>query len=148
MPIIGLEEMATSTDSLFQPVSHEPDDAKAIASAIACIEAFTTCFNARDLAGMDACLHFPHIILSGERMLIWPKGGQMPSSFFDDLHRDTGWVETRYLRQEAVLVSPAKVHLVLEYTRNRADGSIISRHFNLWIVTCDGERWGIKQRSY
>lgn len=140
--------MVTGTDSLFQPVYQGHGDAEAVAAAIACVEAFTTCFNARDLTGMDACLHFPHIILSGHRMLIWSEAGQMPLSFFDDLHRDTGWVETRYLRQDAVLVSPGKVHLVLDYTRNRADGAIISRHSNLWIVTCDGEQWGIKQRSY
>ena len=136
------------TDSLFQPVSQALSDSDAVAAAITCIEAFTTCFNARDLVGMDACLHFPHIILSGDRLLIWPEGGQMPLCFFDDLHRNTGWVETRYLRQDAVLVSPGKVHLVLDYTRNRADGSVISHHRNLWIVTWEGGRWGIKQRSY
>jgi hypothetical protein len=34
------------------------------------------------------------------------------------------------------------------YSRNRADGSIITQHRNLWIVTWQDGRWGIKQRSY
>lgn len=97
---------------------------------------------------MDALLHFPHIILSGEQFVAWDEPGRLPASFFDDLHRDTGWVESRYQRKEAVLVSPRKVHLIVEYTRNRADGSIASSHTNLWIVTVDKGRWGIKQRSY
>jgi hypothetical protein len=40
------------------------------------------------------------------------------------------------------------VHLVVAYTRNRQDGSVISGHESLWIVTLESERWAIKQRSY
>ncbi len=119
-----------------------------IANAMACVEAFTGRFNARDLEGMDFCLHFPHIILSAEQLVIWTGPGNLPASFFDDLQRETGWAETRYLRKEAVLVSPRKVHLLVEYTRNRADGSIASHHTNMWVVTYEQNRWGIKQRSY
>ncbi|MFD1940722.1 hypothetical protein [Paradevosia shaoguanensis] len=137
-----------NADSLFQPAPHADNDDAMVEEAIRCVEAFTSRFNARDLAGMDAHLHFPHIILSGEQLVVWTEPGNLPASFFDDLHRDTGWVETRYQRKDAVLVSPRKVHLVVEYTRNRADGSTASIHSNLWIVTFDGGRWGIKQRSY
>lgn len=138
----------TNADALFQPTPHTDDDNAMIARAIQCVEAFTERFNARDLNGMDAYLHFPHIILSGEQLVIWSEPGNLPATFFDDLHRDTGWVETRYQYKLPVLVAPRKVHLVIEYTRNRADGSIASSHRNLWIVTLDGGRWGIKQRSY
>lgn len=119
-----------------------------MSEAIACIDSFTDAFNARDLAGMDACLHFPHIILSGEQLVIWEEGRQLPANFFNDLERDTGWHRTAYLRRQAVLVSPRKVHLFVEYSRNRADGSVITLHKNLWVVTYDADRWGIKQRSY
>lgn len=119
-----------------------------VSQAISCIDAFTDAFNARDLARMDACLHFPHIILSGEQLVIWEAGGQLPASFFDDLERSTGWDRTIYLEKRAVLVSPQKVHLFVEYSRNRADGSVITLHKNLWVVTYDADRWGIKQRSY
>jgi hypothetical protein len=138
----------TSADALFQPAPDTTGEAQMIAAAIRCVEAFTERFNARDLPGMDAHLHFPHLILSGEQLVVWTEPGKLPASFFDDLHRDTGWAETRYQRKDAVLVSPRKVHLVVEYTRNRADGSIASSHRNLWIVTFDSGRWGIKQRSY
>ena len=136
------------TKELFHPTSRNDDDAAMIAEAVRSVEAFTDRFNARDLDGMDACLHFPHIILSGEHLVVWTEPGNLPASFFDDLQRDTGWAESKYLRKDAVLVSPRKVHLVLEYTRNRADGSVASRHVNLWIVSFDRGRWGIKLRSY
>ncbi|WGR94382.1 hypothetical protein MTX26_33795 [Bradyrhizobium sp. ISRA443] len=134
--------------SLFQPRSDAADDATVIAEAIRCIDDFTDRFNARDLAGLDALLHFPHIILSGERVVIWEQAGQLPASFFDDLARTTGWAKSTYQRKDPVLVSSRKVHLLVEYTRDRADGSIASHHRNLWIVTSEGGRWGIKQRSY
>jgi hypothetical protein len=41
-----------------------------VAAAIECVEAFTDCFNARDLEGMDAKLHFPHVIFSGEKLVL------------------------------------------------------------------------------
>lgn len=119
-----------------------------IAQAMACAEAFTERFNARDLVGMDALLHFPHIILSGAQLVIWTEPGNLPASFFEEIERETGWAETRYQRKEAVLVSPRKVHLVVDYTRNRSDGSVISAHSNMWIITDENNRWGIKQRSY
>ena len=138
----------TSADALFQPAPNIDSDIAGVQEAIRCVEAFTAQFNARNLKGMDALLHFPHIILSGEQLIVWTEPGNLPTSFFDDLHLDTGWVETRYQRKDVVLVSPRKVHLLVKYTRNRADGSTVSTHSNLWIVTFDDGRWGIKQRSY
>lgn len=137
-----------SADALFRPDPHAGDEAAMIAEAMHCVAAFTDRFNARDLVGMDEHLHFPHIILSGEKLVLWARPGQLPASFFDDLHRVTGWVRTTYHRKEVVLVSPRKVHLLVDYTRDQADGSVASRHHNLWVVTLDGNRWGIKQRSY
>lgn len=135
-------------DALFNPTGDMNDEGSMIAAAFHCIDAFTVRFNARDLGGMDACLHFPHIVLSGEQLVIWDKPGNLPETFFEHLHRDTGWVESRYLDKRAVLVSPCKVHVVVNYTRNRADGSVVSKHANLWVVTFDHGRWGIKHRSY
>lgn len=134
--------------SLFVPTADDFDEAATVAAAIECVEAFTDCFNARDLEGMDAKLHFPHIILSGEQLVVWDRPGQLSSTFFDDLSKSSGWHHTRYQAKRPVLVSPRKVHLVVEYTRNRSDNAVITSHRNLWIVTYDRERWGIKQRSY
>src|SRR5689334_12169686 len=81
----------TKADALFRPARHADDDAMTIAEAVRCVETFTERFNARDLNGMDADLHFPHVILSGEQLVIWTEPGNLPASFFDDLDRDTRW---------------------------------------------------------
>ncbi|MBK5415493.1 hypothetical protein [Pseudomonas sp. TH31] len=138
-----------NTNALFLPDRSDAFDEAAMAcAAIACIEAFTDAFNARDLAGMDCFLHFPHVILSGENLVIWDRAGQLPDDFFVELTRQTGWDHTVYQDKRVVLVSPRKVHLYVRYSRNRADGAVITFHENLWVVTWDEGRWGIKQRSY
>lgn len=137
----------TGLASVFLPTGDGADPEDMAAAAIAAADAFTDRFNARDLAGMDALLRFPHVILSGEELIVWDGPGQMPTTFFEDPARTTGWDRTLYVERRAVFVNTRKVHLLVDYTRNRADGSVITRHRNLWIVTEDGGRWGIKQRS-
>ena len=77
--------------------------AEPVAAAIACIDVFTERFNACDLAGMDALLHFPHVILSGETFVVWEKPGQLPATFFDNL-KATGWRRSTYHGKDVVLV--------------------------------------------
>lgn len=77
--------------SLFLPTGDDASEDAMVAAALRWTDAFTERFNARDLAGMDAALHFPHVILSGERLVIWEVPGQLPPSFFDDLAAATGW---------------------------------------------------------
>ncbi|MBR0683865.1 hypothetical protein GXW74_25550 [Roseomonas eburnea] len=134
--------------AIFNPLGDGTDPGARVKAAVTTAEAFTERFNARDLAGMDALLHFPHVILSGEKLVVWDQPGQMPADFFEHLVRTTGWARTHYVELRAVLLNVRKVHLFVDYTRNRGDGSVISRHQNLWIVTQDEGRWGIKQRSY
>lgn len=134
--------------AIFNPLGHDADSDAMAKAAVATAEAFTERFNARDLVGMDALLHFPHVILSGAKLIVWDEPGQMPAHFFEHLVRTTGWARTHYVELRAVLLNVHKVHLFVDYTRNQGDGSVISRHQNLWIVTQDGGRWGIKQRSY
>lgn len=117
------------------------------AAASACLDRFTAAFNAGDLAGMDAELHFPHTLLSGAQRLVWDSPGQHPPDFFTQL-RATGWASTRYESKEAVLASADKVHFVLTYTRRHASGEVLSTHHNLWIATRLDGRWGIALRSY
>jgi ribosomal protein S18 acetylase RimI-like enzyme len=123
------------------------EHSQAAASAIACIEAFTERFNRRDAIGMDAQLHFPHVILKGEKLIVWKAPGQLPEGYFNDLAA-TGWRRSTYHEKRVVLSSPTKVHLLVDYSRDGEDGAVLSRHANLWIVTLENGRWGIKQRSY
>lgn len=124
-----------------------PPDAQAVRDASACLDRFTAAFNACDVAGMDAELHFPHVMFSGAERLDWPAPGQHPADFFDRL-QSSGWVRTAYVAKDAVLVAADKVHFVVTYTRHGAGGAVLSTHRNLWIAMCVAGRWGIVLRSY
>lgn len=112
-----------------------------------CLDRFTEAFNSMDLAGMDAQLHFPHVMISESEILLWDAPGQHPSDFFLRL-KSTGWASTRYESKVPVLTSRDKVHFLVTYTRRSDVGAELSRHTNLWIVVRRNDMWGISLRSY
>lgn len=122
-------------------------DAAAVVEAIACLNRFTAAFNAGNLAGMDAELHFPHTMLFSAQELTWTKPGQHPTDLFESLHLQ-GWAYTQYERVEPVLASFEKVHFSVTYSRRRADCSVLPEHRNLWVVVRRSSKWGIVWRSY
>ncbi|MDI9855169.1 hypothetical protein [Comamonas sp. 17RB] len=125
-------------------ISIDPD---AVEEASRCLDQFTAAFNALDLAGMDAQLHFPHVMISGVDTLTWDSPNQHPSDFFQRL-KSTGWASTRYESKVPVLSSQDKVHFLVTYTRRSGTGDELTRHTNLWIVTKKKDAWGISLRSY
>ncbi len=125
----------------------EDGEAAMIEAASACLDRFTDRFNACDTRGVDAELHFPHLLLSGHELITWPAPGGHSGAFFDAL-KHTGWLRTRYDDKLPVLVCRDKVHFVVAYSRIGCDDVPISRHRNLWIVSRIGNRWGICLRSY
>jgi hypothetical protein len=131
----------------FRPDGSGEAAAELIAAAESCLEGFTNCFNAKDCVGMDAHLHFPHVMYSGAERLVWELPGQLPNDFFDKLIA-TGWARTVYEEKQPILVSPDKVHFRVRYTRRSSDGRVLSEHGNIWFVTRIGGRWGIALRSY
>lgn len=118
-----------------------------IEAASACLDRFTARFNARDPAGMDSELHFPHLMFSGAERLTWLQVGQHPRDFFESLLASE-WHHTRYESKDAVLVSRDKVHFVVTYSRRNEADDVLSMHENLWIVTRVADKWGIALRSY
>jgi len=138
--------MSDDTTFLKLSPSGEPA-AEWIAGAEACLEGFTARFNARDRAGMDAHLHFPHVMFSGAECLVWEGPGQLSEDFFEKLTA-SGWAKTIYEEKQPVLAGRDKVHFRVRYTRRAMDGRMLSEHENIWFVTRIGGRWGIALRSY
>ena len=76
--------------------------------------------------------------------------GSIPTHF--DRHflawtRGDGWHHTRWDRTEAVFATEGKVHVAVDFTRYREDGSVIGHYFSLYIVTCQDGHWGIQVGS-
>jgi hypothetical protein len=115
--------------------------------ALAAVEAYMDAFNRRDLAGMDAALHFPHVRIASGSVQLLEKPGLAPDDFFERFAAATGWAYSRWDYRRAVQSAGDKVHFAVQFTRYRGDGSVIGCYPSMWIVTFQEGRWGVQARS-
>jgi hypothetical protein len=116
-------------------------------AALEAVDAYMRAFNARDVAGTDAALHFPHVRFASGKVRVLEAAGSMPADFFDRFSQEQGWACSRWDYRRAVQSGSDKVHFAVQFTRYRFDGSVIGRYPSLWIVTQRNGRWGIEARS-
>ncbi len=123
-------------------------EARAREEALAAVDRYLAALNARDTEAIRAAFNFPH-------MRIGAKGNlsrfEKPEDYdFAHFYRATsadGWHHTGWDRTEAVYATGGKVHVAVDFTRYREDGSVIGHYFSLYIVTCQGGHWGIQVGS-
>jgi hypothetical protein len=120
--------------------------ADSVAAALATLDRFLAALNRRDEAALNEALHFPHVRLASGRVTTWI----MPGSYriADFLGRaGEGWHESRWDERRVIHAGPDKVHLDVQFSRWRADGSLIGRYRSLWVVTQVAGTWGVQARS-
>lgn len=122
-----------------------PEEA-AEAAALAVLDDFMAAFNARDMEAWEATYHFPHFRVAGGGLTVLPRGGERSSSMFEMLGA-TGWHHSAWIDREVIQADHEKVHIAVSFARYREDGSELARYESLYVVTHDGEHWGIKGRS-
>lgn len=117
----------------------------AIQSAIGVVDAHMAALNARDPAAIAATLHFPHYRLAGSIMTVW----QTPQTYLDDFYARAGegWGRSQWNRQQVIHAEKEKVHLDMEFTRFRSDGSELGTYRSIWVITRIGGRWAAQLRS-
>jgi hypothetical protein len=128
------------------------DDKEGVRRAIqrecdAVLDAFMAGLNAHDAEAMDRCMHFPHVRFAGGSTTVYPGAGHNPMDLFTRLKNDDNWSHSRWEKREVVQFNALKAHVVLSYTRYRADGSEIGVYDSLYIMTRAEGRWGIQARS-
>ena len=111
------------------------------------LDDFMAALNAYDAAGMDRCMHFPHPRIAVGKVLVYDKPGNNPLDLFERLKKEDNWSHSRWEKREVVQFNETKAHVVLSYTRFRADGSVIGVYESLYILTKVEGRWGIQARS-
>jgi len=115
------------------------------AAAIAVLDRHIVALNARDPDAIAATLHFPHYRLSGAGMRVWDG----PERYFADFRARAGsdWHHSAWDFRNLIAASPEKVHLDVQFTRYRQDGSAIGSYRSIWVVTRLDERWAAQLRS-
>ncbi len=120
-------------------------DLKAAAAALAVLDTHMAAINAHDEVALLATLHFPHYRLSAGRMQIWPTSDNYLADFYARVPKD--WHHSEWGFRNVIAASSDKVHLDVEFTRFRHNGSLIGNYRSLWIVTYLDERWAAQARS-
>jgi hypothetical protein len=123
----------------------EEPDAAAAAAALDVLDRFMAALNARDEAALAATLHFPHYRLAGGRMRVWEGPDGYLAGFLARAGAD--WHESRWDFRRVIAAGPDKVHLNVQFTRCRADGTAIGQYRSLWVVTRRDGRWAVQLRS-
>ncbi len=116
-------------------------------SALEAVNAYMRAFNARDVAGTDAALHFPHVRLAGGTLRVTEAPGSLPPDFFGRFAAEHGWACSRWDYRRAVQSCSDKVHFAVQFTRYRSDGSVIGQYPSMWVVTLRDGHWGVEARS-
>ena len=70
--------------------------------ALAAVDSYMDAFNRRDLAGMDAALHFPHVRIASGAVQVMDGPGLAPDDFFARFAAATGWAYSRWDYRRAV----------------------------------------------
>jgi hypothetical protein len=119
---------------------------EATEAAIAVLDRHMEALNARDAEALAATLHFPHYRLAaGNRMQVW----QTPDTYHADFlaRAGEGWHRSAWDFRRVVVAGPDKVHLDVQFTRFRQDGSAMGSFRALWVVSRVGGRWAVQLRS-
>lgn len=120
----------------------------AIDAGMAVLDDFMASLNASDEAGVNRSFNFPHVrFTGGGEVKIFEKPGDYHLSYFRERTEADGWKRSAWDRREVVHVGPNKVHFDTQFSRYRADESVIGSYTSLYVVTCLDGKWGIQARS-
>ena len=117
-----------------------------VAAAMAALDRFMAALNHRDEPALNAALHFPHVRMASGRVTTWDTPGTYRIADFLGRSGD-GWNESRWDERRVIHAGPDKVHLDVQFSRWRADGSLIGRYRSIYIVTAHEGKWAIQARS-
>jgi len=117
----------------------------AIRAAMAVLDDHIVALNASDEKALVATLHFPHYRLTGGKMKVWDK----PDGYLRDFYARAGgeWHHSAWDFKNVISAEADKVHLDVQFTRYRADNSVIGSYRSLWIVSKLDGRWAAQCRS-
>ena len=113
--------------------------------AVAVVDRYYAALNANDEDGVRDAFHFPHIRIgkAGDVKTLPEPADFQFESFLSQMKQD-GWHHSAWDRTEVVFTTPSKAHIAVNFTRYRADDSVIGQYFSLYIITEHKGRWAIQ----
>ena len=121
-----------------------------VAAAFAIADEFLRTFNALDAAGHAATLGYPHVRLASGTVRVWETiedaTAQMTTNM-SLIRERLGWDHSEWDHKNLIHAGPGKVHLDVQFTRYRADGSVIGVYPAVYVIVQTDEGWRIQARS-
>lgn len=111
------------------------------------LDTWMAAFNRLDIAAWEKTFHFPHYRLASGNMRILNEPGEQDVERIRKNLTARGWHHSGWDRRNIVHISDAKVHVDTQFTRYRADSTVIASYESLYVLTYESGRWGIKLRS-
>jgi hypothetical protein len=121
------------------------DHQAAIDGAMACLDAFMTAFNARDVKAFEQTFNFPSVRLASGTIAVIEPGYHQPQMFQQGALKD--WDHSAWERRAIIHAGEDKVHIDTRFTRYRKDGGVIGGFDSIYVVTRENGHWGVKARS-
>jgi len=141
-----LEKITESSDptKVVTTVNNEYEE-KAVNAAIAYMSAFNTC----DVEAIKDTLNFPHPRMgaTGNLRIMASPEESINEKGFKWLREQHGWNRSCWDYRTVVKGNELKVHLDVQFSRYREDGSKIGEFPSYWVMTNQDGHWGIQMRS-
>jgi hypothetical protein len=121
------------------------DHPEAIAAAIGVLDRHLAALNSGNAVTLSQTLHLPHYPLAGGRMKIWER----PETYLQDFYARAGneWHNSAWDFRSPISSSSDKVRLDVQFSRYRADRSVLGRYRSIWVVSLIDQRWAAQLRS-
>src|SRR2546423_10707196 len=126
------------------------DEAAAVAGAMAVTDAFLTTFNLGDAEGHARTLAYPHIRLAAGTVRIWESAEEATAAMRlagPALREQYGWDHSAWDHRRVIHAGPGKVNLDVQFTRYRADDTVIGVYPAVYVVVSQDGTWLIQARS-
>ena len=117
------------------------------AEALAVLDYYFAALNAQDNDGMRDSFHFPHYRIAGGRMQVFETAEDYSMQDFHGRTDTDGWAYPKWDHRRLVHGDDTKVHFDVQFSRYRADDSVLGQFKSLWIVTNRSGKWGVMARS-
>ena len=118
--------------------------------AMAVTEAFLSTFNERDAPAHARTLGYPHLRLASGTVRIWDDIEQATRDMEVSMRLLTervGWHHSVWDHRRVIHERDDKVHLDVQFTRYRADDSVIGHYPAVYVIVLTDDGWKIQCRS-
>jgi len=127
-----------------------PNPTDPLDAAMAVTDAFLATFNGRDPSGHAATLAYPHVRLASGTVRIWDGPEEAVRDVGNALRllaERVQWDHSVWDHRQPIHVRDNKVHLDVQFTRYRADDSVIGVYPAVYVIVRGSDGWGIQCRS-